>query len=89
MNKPAPELDYLLFFIFSPSLNSHKDHSWLMETLEEKIVFQLENLCTALGQFHNLSDTIIQHALSSSDYKVNSSRFIYIENVFKIEINTY
>lgn len=49
-----------------------------MESLEEKIVSELEHLCTALGQFHNLSDTIIQHALTSSDYKVNFFTYIIL-----------
>lgn len=42
-----------------------------MESYEEKIVTELENLYSTLGEFHNLSETIIKHALSSSDTKVN------------------
>lgn len=41
-----------------------------MEYHEDKIVSELETLYSALGQFQNLSETIIQHALSSSDFKV-------------------
>lgn len=42
-----------------------------MESQEKKIVSELENLYLTLGQFHDLSETIIQHALSSSNSKVN------------------
>jgi len=42
-----------------------------MTSHEEKIVSELENLYLTLGQFHSLSETVIQHALSSSDSKVN------------------
>lgn len=52
-------------------INSCEHSTWLMESTEEKIVSELENLYSALGQFHNLSETILQHALSSSDSKVN------------------
>lgn len=62
---------FIYFNLNYLSMNSCEDHNWLMESLEEKIVSELENLCTALGQFHNLSDTVIQHSLSSSDYKVS------------------
>ncbi|XP_025409386.1 protein MMS22-like, partial [Sipha flava] len=70
--------EFLLFLRDSIKIiNSCEDHNWLMESLEKKIVSELENLCTALGQFHNLSDTIIQHALSSSDYKNNIYYHLY------------
>lgn len=42
-----------------------------MESHEIKIVSELDNLYSALGLFHNLSETVIQHALSLSDIKVN------------------
>lgn len=48
-----------------------------MESYEEKFVSELENLYSALGQFHNLSENIIQHALSSSDSKVNENKDFY------------
>lgn len=51
-----------------------------MEYHESKIVSELENLYLALGQFQNLSETIIQHALSSSDFKVNCFT-LYLLNV--------
>lgn len=41
-----------------------------MESHGKKIELELNNLYSALGQFHNLSETIIQHALLSSDYTV-------------------
>jgi len=47
-----------------------ESYNWLMESHEKKIESELNNLYSSLGQFHNLSETIIQHALSSSDCKV-------------------
>lgn len=51
-------------------MNACESYSWLMESHGKKIELELNNLYSALGQFHNLSETIIQHALSSSDYTV-------------------
>lgn len=42
-----------------------------METNEEKIITELKNLHLILGHFHNLSENIIQHALSTNYSKVN------------------
>lgn len=50
--------------------NSCEDYNWLMESSEEKIISELENLYSTLGQFDNLSEATIQHALSSSDSQV-------------------
>jgi len=47
-----------------------ESYNWLMESHEKKIELELNNLYSTLGQFHHLSETIIQHALSSSDCKV-------------------
>lgn len=52
-------------------MNSCESYDWLTKSHEEKIVSGLENLYLSLGKFHNLSETVIQHALSSSDSKVN------------------
>jgi len=41
-----------------------------MKSQEENIVSELEHLYLTLGQFYNLSDAVMQHALSS-DSKVN------------------
>lgn len=60
----------IIYFIFS-RINSCEHNIWLMESTEVKIVSELENLYSTLGQFHNLSETVLQHALSSSDSKVN------------------
>lgn len=48
-----------------------------MESLEEQIVSELDNLYLTLGEFHDLSDTILQHALSSSDIKVKCLYITY------------
>jgi len=42
-----------------------------MESHNEKIISELNNLCSTLGEFHELSETILQHALSSYDSKVS------------------
>lgn len=49
-----------------------------MESLEGQIVSELDNLYLTLGEFHDLSDTILQHALSSSDVKVNFSYYFKV-----------
>lgn len=56
-----------------------------MEYHENKIVSELENLYLALGQFQNLSETIIQHALSTSDFKVNCFTLLYFNLVVNLE----
>lgn len=52
-------------------MNANESYNWLMESHGKKFESELNNLYSTLGQFHNLSGTIIQHALSSSDCKVN------------------
>lgn len=64
------------FIIFR--INSCESFKWLVELQEEKIVSELNHLHLTLGQFHNLSETILQHALSSSDSKVNCFIFQYL-----------
>lgn len=59
-----------------------------MDSYEEKIVPELENLYSTLGQFHNLSENIIQHALSSSDSKVNYFEYLPTKNILKF-LNTF
>ncbi|XP_060866553.1 protein MMS22-like [Metopolophium dirhodum] len=54
-----------------------ESYNWLMESHEKKIELELNNLYSTLGQFHHLSETIIQHALSSSDCKNNIYYHLY------------
>jgi len=58
-----------LLYYFS-RIKACENYNWLIESHEKKIESELNNLYSTLGQFHNLSETIIQHALSSSDCKV-------------------
>ncbi|XP_022169090.1 protein MMS22-like isoform X2 [Myzus persicae] len=54
-----------------------ESYNWLMESHGKKIESELNNLYSTLGQFHNLSETIIQHALTSSDCKNNIYYHLY------------
>lgn len=58
-------------------MNACESYSWLMESHGKNIELELNNLYLALGQFHNLPETIIQHALSSSDYTNNIYYHLY------------
>ncbi|XP_025201736.1 protein MMS22-like [Melanaphis sacchari] len=58
-------------------MNACESYNWLMESHGKKIELELNNLYSALGQFHNLSETIIQHALSSSDCTNNIYYHLY------------
>lgn len=51
-------------------MNLCEDYKWLVESLDGKIVTELENLSLTLGPFYDLSETVLQHALSSSTCKV-------------------
>jgi len=69
-------------------MNACENYNWLMESHGKKIESELNNLYSTLGQFHNLSETIIQHALSSSDCKVIIC-FHYIIIKLKIYFSYY
>ncbi|XP_050425464.1 protein MMS22-like [Adelges cooleyi] len=69
------------FFLFLrdgfKKANCNDNYSWLLESYEDKIVLELENLCSSLGLFNNLSETVIQHALASSESKNNIYYHLY------------
>lgn len=60
-----------MYYFYFHRINSCEDYNWLMESQERKIVSELDKFYSTLGQFDDLSITAIQHALSSSDIKVN------------------
>lgn len=73
---------YFISYGYFSRMKECESYNWLMESHGKKIESELNNLYSTLGQFHNLSETIIQHALTSSDCKVIFFHYIIIK--FKI-----